>query len=354
MKSTKMKAIVATKYGSANVLQLKTIEKPVPADNEILIRVYATSVTSAQIAIREGKPYVGRLVVGLTKPKYSIPGTDLAGEIVATGKNVQKFKKGDRVFGSADLAGGTYAEYTKMSEDGVLQKIPKGISFDQATAIIEGASTALPFLQTHANLQPGQKILINGASGAIGTAAVQLSKYLGAEVTAVCSSANLALVKSLGADHVIDYTREDFTTTRNQYDIIFDTVGKSSFAKSKAALKPNGLFLSPVLSQGLLMEMIKSSLAFKIKKNGKRAIFAATGLLDDKSKLTNLELIRSLMEAGKLKAVIDRSYALDEIQEAHQYVEKGHKKGNVAIKMPVYASEEALNEIIATTKVEQS
>lgn len=354
MKTTKMKAITATAYGSADVLQLKTIEKPVPGDHEVLIRVYATSVTSAQIAMREGKPYIGRLVIGLTKPKNLVPGTDLAGEVVATGENVSKFTVGDRVFGSADLAGGTYAEYATMNENGVLLKIPAGVSYEQATAIVEGASTALPFLKAHANLQPGQKILINGASGAIGTAAIRLAKYFGAEVTAVCSGANLAMVKSLGADHAIDYQKEDFTAGKIQYDVIFDTVGKSSFAQSKAALKPNGLFLSPVLSPSLLLGMLKSNLKFKIKKTGKRALFAATGMLDDKAKLANLQLISTLMETGKLKAVIDRAYSLDEIQEAHRYVEKGHKKGNVVVKMPVYQSEDVLNKMIATAKVVQS
>lgn len=354
MKTTKMKAITATAYGSADVLQLKTIEKPVPGDNEVLIRVYATAVTSAQIAMREGKPYLGRLVVGLTRPKNLVPGTDLAGEVVATGKKVSKFTVGDRVFGSADLAGGTYAEYATMYENGVLLKIPAGVSYEQATAIMEGASTALPFLKTQANLQPGQNILINGASGAIGTAAIQLAKYFGAEVTAVCSSANLALVKSLGADHAIDYQKEDFTAGKNQHDVIFDTVGKSSFTQSKAVLKPNGLYLSPVLNQGLLLDMLKSSLQFKIQKKGKRALFAATGMANDQAKLANLQLISTLMETSKLKAVVDRTYAIDEIPEAHRYVEKGHKKGNVVVKMPIYQSEDVLNKMIATAKVAQS
>jgi NADPH:quinone reductase-like Zn-dependent oxidoreductase len=206
-----MKAIVCTQYGSPDVLQLQEVEKPVPKDNEVLVKIYATSVTAAHCAMRKGVPLYGRLFIGLTKPKVPIPGTDLAGEIEAVGKDVTRFKQGDPVFGASDLGGGCYAEYTCLPEDEVLAIKPGNMTYEAATAIIEGASTALPFLRDKGKIQRGKKVLINGASGGIGTAAVQLAKYYGAHVTGVCSTANVELVQSLGADTVIDYTQEDFT-----------------------------------------------------------------------------------------------------------------------------------------------
>lgn len=231
-----MKAIVQEKYGNPDVLHYKEVEKPKPKENEILIKIYSSSVTAAHCAMRKGKPIFGRLVIGLTKPKFSIPGTDLAGEIVEVGKDVNKFKVGDQIIAATDAGGGCYAEYISLSEYDVIIAKPNNMNFDEAAAIIEGATTALSFLRDSAKITIGKKILINGASGSIGTAAVQLAKYFGAEVTAVCSSNNIDLVKSIGADYTIDYTKENFNNDKKKYDIIFDTVGKLTFKESKILL----------------------------------------------------------------------------------------------------------------------
>lgn len=333
MNTTTMKAMVTTGYGPADVLQLKEVDKPIPKDDEVLVKIHATSVTAAHTAMRTGKPYFGRLFLGLTKPKTEISGTDFAGAVVETGRNVKKFKPGDHVFGSTDIEGGTYAEYVCLSEKNVILKKPDNISFEEATAIIEGASTSLPFLTGQAKLSEGQKILINGASGSIGTAAVQLAKHLGAEVTGICSSGNVDMVKSLGADKVIDYTTEDFIKNGEKYDVIFDTVGKTTYKKCKNSLKEDGLFLSPVLGIPMLIDMLKSSLLYKMTGKGKRAIFIATGLAALNEKILNFTYISELMADGRLKAMIDRKYSLEEIPEAHRYVDMGHKKGNVVVVM---------------------
>ncbi|MEL6135336.1 MAG: NAD(P)-dependent alcohol dehydrogenase [Bacteroidota bacterium] len=326
--SLTMEAMISTAYGDASVLQLQRIPVPRPAANELLIQIRATSVTAAHTAIRTGYPLFGRLFMGLTKPKMTISGTDYAGEVVAVGSDVRQFKVGDEVFGSTDTEGGCYAEYTTVAADGVMLHKPQHITFSEASAIIEGASTAYPFLVHQAQLGPGHHILINGASGSIGTAAIQLAKHLGVEVTGVCSGRNVGMVKGLGADHVIDYTKEDFTQNGIQYDVIFDTVGKSSFGKSRSSLKPEGMYLSPVLDMGLLGRMLWTSLFGK-----RKAIFMATGLRKSEDKLKEFRVIRELLAEGKLQAVIDRTYHLAQIPEAHSYVEKGHKRGNVVVEM---------------------
>lgn len=322
-----MNAIVATQYGGPNVLQLRKVEKPVPKDDEVLVKIRATSVTAAHGAMRTGRPLFGRLFLGLTKPKIAVPGTDFAGEVEAVGKNVKKFNLGDEVFGSTDIDGGCYAEYITISEEGMILPKPTNMSFTEATAIIDGATTALPFLRDFANIQPGRKILINGASGSIGTAAVQLAKYFGAEVTGVCSTSNVKWVKSLGADKVVDYTQEDFTQNVDQYDVIFDTVGKSSFSKSKAALAEGGVYLSPVLSLPTLFDVTYTSLFSR----GKKAIFLATGLRKLDERIKNFAAIKGLIEQGKLKSVIDQTFSLEEVAKAQRYVDQGHKKGNVVV-----------------------
>jgi NADPH:quinone reductase-like Zn-dependent oxidoreductase len=254
-----MKAIVQTQYDPPDVLQLKEVEKPVPKDNEVLVKIYATSITAAHCAMRKGIPFFGRVFIGFTKPKVPIPGTDLAGEIEAVSKDVTRFKRGDHVFGSSDLGGGCYAEYTCLPENEVLTVKPNNMTHEEASAIVEGASTALPFLRDKGKIQRGQNVLINGASGGIGTAAVQLAKYYGADVTGVCSTANVELVRSLGADRVIDYTQEDFTKNGEMYDIIFDTVGKSSFSQCKGSLTQTGVYLNPVLGLPMLLHMLWTS-----------------------------------------------------------------------------------------------
>jgi NADPH:quinone reductase-like Zn-dependent oxidoreductase len=320
-----MKAIVQTKYGPPEVLQLQEVEKPVPKENEVLIKIHATTVTAVDCTFRQGSPFIGRFFAGLTKPKNPIPGTEFAGEIEAVGLGVKRFKEGDQVFGTS-TGNGAHAEYMCLPEEGATLGIkPANMTYEEA-AVIDGALTALPFLRDRANIQSGQKILINGASGSVGTAAVQLARYFGAEVTGVCSTSNLELVKSLGADKVIDYAREDFTQSDQTYDVIFDTVGKTSFSRCKGSLKETGIFLEAALTAAILPQMLWTS-----KIGSKKAMIAFTGLMPASERTENLITLKELIEAGEMKAVIDRTYPLEQIAEAHSYVETGHKKGNVVI-----------------------
>jgi len=318
-----MKAIVYTKYGSPDVLQLKDVTKPVPKDNEVLIRVYATTVTTADGMMRRGDSLLSRIILGFRKPrrKFKIPGLELAGEIESVGKDVKRFMKGDQVYGFTGFGPGAYAEYKCMPEEGSLVIKPANMTYEEAAAVVDGASTALFFLKDKANIQSGEKVLINGASGSIGTFAVQIAKYFGAEVTGVCSTTNLELVKSLGADKVIDYTKEDFTKSSETYDIIFDTVGKSSFSSCKGSLKKNGRYIVTVMGLTPLVQTLWTRVI-----GSKKVIFTMSI-----EKTEALIFIKELIEAGKLKPVIDRCYTLERIAEAHKYVEKGHKKGNVTI-----------------------
>ena len=321
-----MKAIVYTKYGSPDVLQLKEVEKPTPKSNEVFIRIKASTVTRADGMMRKGTPYFGRLFLGLLKPKYPITGTGFAGEIVAIGKEVKLFKKGDKVFGESVLGSGTNTEYVCVPEEGVLSKIPANMSYEEVASVCDGALTSFNFLRDIAKIQSGQKVLIIGASGSLGTAAVQLAKYFGAEVTGVCSTKNIDLVKSLGADKVIDYTKEDFTRSGQTYEIIYDTVGKSSFSRCKALLTQKGIYLSPVLGLKLLFQMMWTSMI-----GTKKAMFSATGLRPVSELRVLLKELKEMIESGQLKTVIDRLYPLEQVAEAHRYVDKGHKKGNVVI-----------------------
>jgi 2-desacetyl-2-hydroxyethyl bacteriochlorophyllide A dehydrogenase len=322
-----MKAIVYTEYGPPEVLQLKEVEKPVPQDNEVLIRVYATSVTTSDCNIRDSvfvPPEFGliqRLVFGLRKPTRTIPGIELAGEIEAIGKEVKLFTEGDQVFGSAVPGLGAYAEYICLPEEGVLAVKPATLTYEEAAVVPAGASVALFFLRDLAHIQNRQKVLIIGASGGVGTYAVQLAKYYGAEVTGVCSTTNLELVKSLGADRVIDYTKGGFAKSGETYDIIFDVVGKTSFSGCRNSLRQKGLYVAAAGGLREFIQMLWTSVT-----GGKKVL---AGAAPDRKE--DLVFLKELVEAGKIKPVIDRCYPLEQTAEAHRYVDKGHKKGNVVI-----------------------
>lgn len=322
---TTMKAVLCTKYGSPDVLQLREVAKPVPKANEVLIKVHAATATAAGLLGRKGEPLFSRLFTGLSKPKKDILGTELAGEIVEVGKEVTRFKVCDQIFGHAGLSTGTYAEFVCLPEDAALVQKPNAVSYEEAAAVIEGGLTALHFLRGKGKVQPGCKVLINGASGAVGTASVQLAKHFGAVVTGVCSTSNLALVKSLGADRVIDYIKEDFTQNDQSYDIIFDTVGKSSFSRCKRSLTQNGVYLDAGKAS-TVFPMVWTSVF-----GSKKAVVKATYVRPARAITRDLNMLKKLIEASKIHPVIDRYYPLEKIAEAHRYVETGRKKGNVVI-----------------------
>jgi NADPH:quinone reductase-like Zn-dependent oxidoreductase len=319
-----MKAIVYEKYGPPDVLHLADVEKPTPKDNEVLIKVFASSVTKYDCWARSstappGFGLLSRLTSGIRKPKQPILGTELAGEIESAGKTVKRFKKGDQVFAFL-MNLGAYAEYVCMPEDGFIAPKPTNMTFEEAAAVPQGALTALYFLRK-ANIQGGQKVLIFGASGGIGIYAVQLAKYFGAEVTGVCSTPKLEMVKSLGADKVLDYTKEDFTNNAQAYDIIFDTVGKTSVSRSISSLKEKGLYVFATFGLLMLVQVL-----WLLRKSDKKVII---GVLEERSE--DLIFLKELIEAGEIKPVIDRHFQLEQTAEAHRYVETGNKKGSVII-----------------------
>jgi 2-desacetyl-2-hydroxyethyl bacteriochlorophyllide A dehydrogenase len=321
-----MKAIVYEKYGTPEVLKLKEIEKPSPKDNEVLVKVLATTVTAGDTRMRSFTVPLtfwlpARIALGFRKPKNSILGMEMAGQVEAVGKNVKKFQKGDMVFASTLENGfGAYAEYICLPEDGVIAKYSANLNGEEAATIPVGGRTALYFLR-EANIKRGQKVLIYGASGSVGTFAVQLAKHFGATVTGVCSTANVKLVKSLGADKVVDYTREDFTKNGETYDVIFDTVGKSSYSDSIRSLTKDGTYLHAVGSPGISIRMRWTAIT-----SGKKTVGGGPP-----RKAEDLVFLQNLMETGKIKTVIDKRYPLAQIAEAHRYVDTGRKKGNVII-----------------------
>ena len=315
-----MKAAVYIQYGGPEVLHVKEVNKPIPGHNEILLNVKATAVNSGDIRLRKADPFAVRFIFGLIKPKKSILGSVFSGEVESVGKEVKKFKVGDVVFGHTDMSFGAYAEYKILPEPGSLTLKPANITHAEAAAIPFGGVTALHFIKK-AKIKPGQKVLIVGASGAVGSAAVQLAKAYGANVTGVCSTANIALVKSLGADEVIDYTKENFTQNGLKYDVIFDTVKTISVSRSIKSLHKNGLM---ILSAAGMKEML---LGLWFSTTGSKKVI--TGVITHTA--ADIILLKELIVAGKYKAVIDKTYSLDQIAAAHAYVEKGHKKGNVII-----------------------
>ncbi|MBX7174477.1 MAG: NAD(P)-dependent alcohol dehydrogenase [Pyrinomonadaceae bacterium] len=315
-----MKAIVYTQYGPPEVLQLKEIGKPLPKDDEILLRVKATAVNSGDWRLRKADPFGVRLFFGLMKPKINILGSVFSGEIESVGKDVRLFRVGDEVFGHTDMRLGAYAEYKCLPENGTLTLKPDSLSHTEAAVIPFGGTSAWHFIKKAA-IKQGQKVLINGASGAVGSSAVQLAKYFEAHVTGVCSTANIDLVKSLGADSVIDYTKQDFTKNSQTYDIIFDTVNKIPFSNALKSLNKNGIL---ILSSAGILEMLRG---FWTSMTSSKKVL--TGVISHTAE--DINFLKKLIETNKLKPVIDKTYPLEQIAEAHTYVEKGHKKGNVAI-----------------------
>ncbi|KAB1071345.1 NAD(P)-dependent alcohol dehydrogenase [Tamlana haliotis] len=320
-----MKAAVYTKYGSPEVIQVIDVEIPSPKPNEILVKIKASSVTRADTMMRQGVPKFGRLFLGLFKPKNTALGTGFSGVVEAIGTQITKFKVGDQVFGEKLFSNGCNAEYICIAEEMVIESKPTNIPHQEAAPICDGFLTSYNFLKDIANIKEGQHILINGASGSLGSAAVQLAKVMGAKVTGVCSTKNFSFVKSIGADDVVDYKNEDFTNTLNKYDIIYDSVGTLSFKSCESVLTQKGIFMTPVLSFGILWHSIV---------NSKKVKFAATGLKKtEELKRLFLELV-DFFKQGKLYTNIDKSYKLSDIAQAHNYVETGRKVGNIVIINP--------------------
>ncbi len=322
-----MRAVVYDRYGPPDVLRLEDVEQPVPKGDEVLIRIHATTVTRADCATREANRrsglavmFISRSISGLRRPKQRILGTELAGEVTAVGPAVSEFAVGDHVFGTSGFRFGAHAEFICMRESARIAHKPSGMSFEEAAAVCDGGLNALWCLRG-ADLQKEQRVLIYGASGAIGTAGVQLAKYFGADVTAVCSTKNLELVRSLGADRVIDYTQEDFTKNGQTYDVIFDAVGKHSFRRCRGSLKRGGSYLATDRLQNLVLALWTSRIG------NKRVVFS----IPPRYTKQDVLFLKELIEAGKYRAVIDRCYPLEQVVEATRYVETEQKTGNVVL-----------------------
>jgi NADPH:quinone reductase-like Zn-dependent oxidoreductase len=315
-----MKAVVYEKYGPPEVLRVEEVERPVPEDDQVLVRIHATTVNRSDCGWRSAKPFFSRFFTGLRRPRHRIPGMEFAGEVEAVGAAVTEFAVGDQVFGVKSF--GTHAEFTCVRESSSLAHKPASMSFEEAAAVSDGAIIALSCLRK-AGLREGHRILIYGASGSIGTAAVQLAKHLGAVVTAVCNTRNVELVRSLGADEVIDYLREDFTENGQTYDVVFDAVGKHSFRRSRRSLKPGGVYISTDL--GFMWHVPPLALLTRLT-GGKRVTLPIPKYTKE-----NVLFLKELIDAGKYRAVIDRRYPLEQVVEATRYVETGQKTGNVVL-----------------------
>lgn len=321
-----MKAVVAQGYGNAQVLKVMDVPTPDVKDNEVRVKLELSGVSQADTMMRKGTPKFTRLFLGLTKPKHAIPGTSFAGVIDAIGKDVKEFEIGDHVYGETSVNFGAHAQWVCVKADGLIRRVPDGLTLEQVATLCDGPLTAYNFLTELAQLKSGQRVLINGASGSIGSVAVQIAKSLGAEVTAVCSGKNTHWVKDLGADHVLDYETHDFTTLNKSYDVIFDTVGKRNYQDCKPVLSEHGQYLSPVLTLPLLLNMLISHFFSKQK-----AKFTATGLSPVPMLNNQLQSIEYLMLNQQLKVHIDRRYSLNDIQAAHEYVDSQRKKGVVLL-----------------------
>lgn len=321
-----MKAVTIHAYGGPDVLRVQEMPKPTVKPNEVLVQVKASGVTTADTMMRQGTPRFARLFLGLRKPKHPITGTGYAGILVDIGSEVTTFKIGDEVFGETSVSLGANAEFVAVPDDGIILKKPAFLDHASASLMCDGPLTSMNFLQNLGEVQPGQRVLINGASGSLGTAAVQIAKQMGAHVTGVCSTKNVELVTSLGADEVIDYKKTDFTRGSVTYDVIYDTVGKSSFRACKRVLAPKGKYLSPVISIGLLFQMLGTSIT-----GSKKALFDATGLKKPEPLKDMLRQLLVYVQEDNFKVVIDRQFPLDQAVDAHAFVDSGHKRGNVVL-----------------------
>jgi NADPH:quinone reductase-like Zn-dependent oxidoreductase len=324
-----MKAAVYTRYGPPEVVQITDVEKPVPNDSEVLIKVRAASVNPLDWHLMRGKPYIGRLLFGLRKPKITRPGRDVAGQVEAVGRNVTQFKPGDEVFGACR---GAFAEYACTSESALVMK-PDNVTFEQAASVPVAAFTALQGLRDKGQIQPGQKVLINGAAGGVGTLAVQIAKWFGADVTGVCSTRNVDMVRSIGADRVIDYTQEDFTRSGQHYDLIFDLVANHPLSACRRVLNPKGIYIGAGVIGGLggRWPMIGLLARWMTTLVLSRLVSQRFGMFMARSSKKDLTIVRELMEAGKVTPVIDRCYGLSEVPQAIQYLAEGHARGKVVI-----------------------
>jgi NADPH:quinone reductase-like Zn-dependent oxidoreductase len=324
-----MKAAVYRRYGSPDVVSVDEVPAPVPRDDEVLVRIHAATLGVVDSLARRGAPFYARSHFGLRRPRFTVLGSDFAGQIEAAGPAVTRLAVGDQVFGAMAPRFGAHAEYACLSEQAALAHKPANVTYAEAAALAD--TTALCFLQDKANLQPGQTLLVNGASGAVGTATVQLARHVGATVTGVCSGANTGLVRKLGADTVIDHTEADFTQARQTYDVIFDVAGTSSFARCRAALSPAGTYLTTAPSLAILLQMPWTS-----RFGTRKAMVAFTGLRAPSEKRRDLQYISELTEASALVPVIDACYPLPRIADAYRHVDAGHKQGNVVITMTVH------------------